>query len=674
MTRKLCITVFIFNLIWLQAFTQEDTTSKQLDEVIITSQRTPQKDVNVPYSTQSVSSTYLENFQPRTTPEALMGVNGVFIQKTNHGGGSPFLRGLTGNQTLILVDGIRLNNSTFRYGPNQYLNTIDAYTINKIEVAKGTGSVQYGSDAIGGVLQVFTKTPSFSAHKAGWSGRVLGKYMTGDMEKTGRGEAVYSGEKVAASIGATYRNFGDLVGGDTTGKQSPSGYKELAFDAKLKFLLSSNAVLTLASQFLQQQHVPVYHKVVLENFRVNEFNPQQRMLNYARLNISTPNRLVNNIETIVSWQKGIEGRDSRKNGTTTLRKERDEVNTIGFTTDISSQITRNWSANSGVEIYADRVNSNTKIVNTQTAATSLVRGLYPDNSRNGNYALYSLHHFTFDKWILESGVRYNMFSISIRDTTLGKVRINPSSFVYNASLLYKITQNQSAFVTFNTGFRAPNVDDMGTLGIVDFRYEVPTSSLAPERSRNIELGYKVRSEKWVGSLSGYYMHLSNLITRVKVNGEVINGYQVYRKENMESGYIKGFEAALDYQVLAGLFVKGNVSYTFGQALTRNEPLRRIPPLNGRLLSMYSHRKWSASAELLFASKQSRLAQGDKDDNRIPKGGTPGWNIFNIYAGYEFKLLKLNLGVQNIFNEDYRTHGSGINGVGRSAWLSLAINL
>ena len=66
--------------------------------------------------------------QFRTTPESLVGTTGVFIQKTNHGGGSPFIRGLTGNQTLILIDGIRVNNSTFRYGPNQYFNTIDDHT------------------------------------------------------------------------------------------------------------------------------------------------------------------------------------------------------------------------------------------------------------------------------------------------------------------------------------------------------------------------------------------------------------------------------------------------------------------------------------------------------------------------------------------------------------------
>lgn len=175
---------------------QHDSTGKLLGEVVVIAQRKESRLLITPYSVETISKKDIDDYSPRTTPEALTGVNGVFIQKTNHGGGSPFLRGLTGNQTLILIDGIRLNNSTFRYGPNQYLNTIDVFTINKIEVAKGTGSVQYGSDAIGGVMQVFTKDPSLSTGKADWSGRVVSKYMMGKMENTLRGEANYSSKKL----------------------------------------------------------------------------------------------------------------------------------------------------------------------------------------------------------------------------------------------------------------------------------------------------------------------------------------------------------------------------------------------------------------------------------------------------------------------------------------------
>ncbi len=155
------------------------------------------------------------------------------MQKTNHGGGSPFLRGLTGNQTLLLVDGIRLSNATTRYGPNQYFNTIDVFSIEKIEVLRGSGSVQYGSDAIGGTIQAFSHEPVIT-EKPTWGGDFLTRIATQGMEQSLHGAVKYSNKKVAFRVGATWRNFGDLVGGDTTGRQIPTGYKEIDFDLKGK--------------------------------------------------------------------------------------------------------------------------------------------------------------------------------------------------------------------------------------------------------------------------------------------------------------------------------------------------------------------------------------------------------------------------------------------------------
>jgi len=572
------------------------------------------------------------------------------------------------------VDGIRLNNSTFRYGPNQYLNTIDAYTVHRIEVAKGTGSVQYGSDAIGGVVQLFTHAPAFSENKNDLSGKVIGKYMTGDMEKTIRGEVMYSEKKFALLAGVGKRKFGDLIGGDTTGKQSPSGYDEWSFDTKAKFLLNQNMQLTLANQFLKQKHVPVYHKVVLENFAVNEMDPQQRLLSYARLNVRGNSSLFKETELTLSFQNNIEGRHQRKNGSTTLLKERDEINTFGFTTDIFSQFSKTWTANTGIEIYSDKIGSTRKEINTQTAAVTAKRGLYPDNSAYGNYSLYSLHRLQYGKWMMEGGLRFNLFNIQINDTTLGKVKIHPSALVVNAALMYAIHANQTIYATFSSGFRAPNVDDMGTLGIVDFRYEIPASGLKPERSQHTELGYKLQTKNFGATIAAWYMNLSDIITRVKLNGQVISGYQVYKKENTEKAYIKGFDAEVRWTIIQHLSINGGLSYAYGQSLSRHEPLRRIPPFNGRLLSTYKNKKFFAAAEFQFASSQTRLAQGDKDDNRIPAGGTPGWQVINLYAGYKISIFQFNTGLQNLLNEDYRTHGSGINGAGRSGWLSVIVKI
>lgn len=656
-----------------QAEEKKDTTIHSLREVVVTAQRHQQETLLVPYSVNTLSKQYMDEINPRTTPDALMGMNGVFVQKTNHGGGSPFVRGLTGNQTLILIDGIRLNNSTFRYGPNQYLNTIDPYTINRIEVAKGTGSVQYGTDAIGGVVHILTRNPEFADNKSVFHGRVIGKYMTDNMEKTIRGEANYSGKKFALITGIVKKNFGDIVGGDTTGRQSPSGYDEWSLDMKAKFLLKQNIRLTIANQFLKQQNVPVYHKVALENFAVNEMDPQQRLLSYAKVNVQGKSSFFKETEVTVSFQQTSEGRNSRKNGATSLRKEKDKINTIGFTTDVFSEFNQLWTANSGIELYYDKVGSIHKDINTQTGESLAKRGLYPDGSKYGNYSLYSLHHFRWRNWIADAGLRFNTFDIRISDTTLGNIKISPSAWVGNAALMYQINNSQTIYTAFSSGYRAPNVDDMGTLGIVDFRYEVPTADLKPEKSQHTELGYKLQTKKLNGTIAVYYMHLANLITRVKTNGQVINGYPVYQKENTEAAYIKGFETELNWKAVKQLNITGGMAYAYGQSLGKHEPLRRIPPFNGRLMATYRNNKWFAATEFQFASHQKRLAQGDKDDNRIPSGGTPGWKVLNFFSGYRSGIFHLNAGIQNVFNEDYRTHGSGINAVGRSAWLSVNLS-
>jgi outer membrane receptor protein involved in Fe transport len=655
------------------AYSQNDSTGKALEEVVITAQRIKQKELFIPYSVKNISQQYLRDFNPRTTPEALMGINGVFVQKTNHGGGSPFLRGLTGNQTLLLLDGIRLNNSTFRYGPNQYLNTVDAYSINRIEIVKGTGSVQYGTDALGGVIHVITGDPLFSENESTVHGRVSGKYMTGNMEKTVRGDVGYSSKTFGIIGGISYRKFGDLIGGDTTGTQSPSGYNEWSFDAKAKIAMAENMQLTIAHQFLQQEHVPVYHKVKLENFALNEFDPQKRSLTYARINIQNAKSWRKEVEIIGSFQQTSEGRNSLKNQATLLRKEKDGINTLGFTIDVLSEFNKIWTANSGIELYHDIIKSTKEESNVQNGFVSRYRGLYPDDSKYGNYSVFSLHHVHLKDWLIDAGIRFNTFDIKISDSTLGKIRIKPEALVGNIGVMYSIQQHHNFYITFSNGYRAPNVDDMGTLGIVDFRYEIPSADLKPEKSLHTELGYKFRSKKWRGSVAAYYMRLNNLITRVKMDGSTINGYNVYKKENVENAYIKGIESELHFQFSKRFDITGSAAYSFGQNLTKKEPLRRIPPFNGRVFSTWRNKQFYAAIEWLFAAKQDRLAQGDKEDNRIPMGGTPGWNLVNMYASYEFSLIRINLGFQNLFNKDYRMHGSGINGYGRSAWVQLTLN-
>lgn len=663
--------IFFLLILSVTLNAQNDTTGKELVEVLITATRKPEPNLSLPYSSHTKTQKQIKEELPRSMPEALTGMPGVFVQKTNHGGGSPFIRGLTGNQTLTLIDGVRLNNSTFRYGPNQYLNTIDLFTVDKIELVKGSGSVQYGSDALGGVIQVFTKEPQFKG-KAQVDGSVLGKYMTGDMEKTLRGEIELGSQKFAALAGYSFKKFGDLWGGDTTGKQTPSGYDEHSFDIKLKFDLSNNWLLKAAHQTVVQNDVDVYHKLTLENYAVNKMDPQKRRLSYIHFEKNFYSPYFKKLSFTASNQKTGETRLSQKKGSTTLTKEKDDVNTIGFTVDMLNTFTQNWAANSGVELYFDKVNSIKTQTNRAGNSSKRMRGLYPDDSKYANISAYSLHHFNINSFVLEGGLRYNTFSIIINDTTLGKVATRPSALVANAGILYKINYQNSVYFNYSNGFRAPNIDDMGTLGIVDFRFEQPAYHLQPERSNNFEFGYKLKAAKVYTNIALFYNSLRNIITRQKIDGQIINGYPVYQKFNNEKAYIWGTDVEVGFQVIKNLDAVAMTSYAYGQNTTKDEPMRRIPPNFKRVLLNYHKEKWYAKAEWLNAKKQDRLAKGDMEDNRIPPGGTPGWNVFNLYGGCYFNKILLNAGLQNLLNEDYRYHGSGINGVGRSVWVGIRV--
>lgn len=226
------------------AYGNTDTTFILIPEIVISAQRSKTDNINRPESISTMS-----NMDPRlgsatSTPDALSAVPGVWMHQTNLGGGSPFVRGLTGYHTLILMDGIRVNNSTFRSGPNQYLNTIDPLLIDRVEVMKGQGSVPYGSDALGGTLQLFSKSPDFSVAQNTITGRLYGKLVSQGMEQSSRFEIESNLQKTAIMAGATLRDLGNIVAGEGLGTLSPTGYSEKAADAKMKHRINDKQLLT----------------------------------------------------------------------------------------------------------------------------------------------------------------------------------------------------------------------------------------------------------------------------------------------------------------------------------------------------------------------------------------------------------------------------------------------
>lgn len=647
-------------------------TVRLMDEVVISATRDRVAGALLPYSVGVYTRRDIQRQVSRTIPEALSGMAGIHIQKTNHGGGSPFVRGLTGNQTLIMVDGIRLNNSVFRYGPNQYMTLVSPDIVDRIEVVKGSGSVSYGSDALTGVINILTTTLDFSTQPR-WSGRVTGRLTSSGIEYSGRPEIKYEGRRFSMVAGASIRQFGDLLGGDTTGFQRPSGYRERSFDVKTLADLGKGWRMTLSVQHLQQTDVPVYHKYKLENFAVNDSDPIGRTFGYVRLEKPMFSSLDGKLTITGALQGMEEGRQSRKNGSTLLRVEEDQVLTRSGSVDLSLRFTPFWSSNSGAEVYADRVRSLREDQRVDLGTVTTLRGLYPNDATYLNAAIYSMHHLDFGAWRVEGGARYNIYRAAMTDVTLGSVTLKPQALVFQGGVNYRLASGWHLFAQASEGFRAPNIDDMGTLGIVDFRYEAPAFDLRPERSFNLEAGLKVHQPRFAAQASVFRTNLRDLITRIKTT-QVISGYDVYRKENVDRGYIQGFEVQARVEPLKGLRFTAAAATTYGQSITRNEPLRRMPPFTARLGAEYGKDRLFGGLIFDHANVQRRLEAGDKSDNRIPKGGTPGFNLLNAYGSVALNKVIIRAYLNNIFNIDYRTHGSGINGMGRSVSLTALVDI
>ena len=151
---------------------------------------------------------------------------------------------------------------------------------------------------------------------------------------------------------------------------------------------------------------------------------------------------------------------------------------------------------------------------------------------------------------------------------------------------------------------------MGTLGLVDFRYEIPTYGLRPEKTMNTEFGYKVQAKQLQASLAFYYMHLTNLINRVQLPGQQINGYNVYIIENNQESFIRGLEYSFQYQWKNGWTLHSNGAYSFGQNTTRAEPMRRIPPFHGRTYLQWKPGKMMYMLEYLYKNFNDRNISSD----------------------------------------------------------------
>ena len=677
--------------------------------IVVMSERQSNPEEKIPRFISRINAVQLQDEIVMSTPDALAELPGLMVQKTNLGGGSPFIRGLTGKQILILVDGVRLNNSTFRFGPNQYLNTLDPGIAEAMEVHYGPGSVIHGSDALGGVINIISKAPSLneSLHAC-----FRQQFSSADLGSLSNLEIGAATGKLAWLAGVSYKHFGDLRAGSNGGspvgvvdkndRQPWTGYDEFNTNLSLLYALRPNQHLRNTFIFTRQGRVPRTDKMALTDYNPDPeeryyFDPQQLIFNVLEFSAIHWKGL-NQIGIQVGLQSQLEGRERRKAGWTKTRFEEDEIRTFFLQFQGSDDLNEHQWISFGSEFYHDFITSERYEINDGTTLRKGKTGRFPDGSDYNSLGAYLQSGLEFGtSWEMIGGLRYAVYHTNF---DLSAVKIDTiyreaeeslvfnggvneksySDFTWSLETLYRIRPGRVLYAGLSRGFRAPNMDDLAVDGEWNSGTDIPNPELKPEKALQMEGGVKIDSDKLRLRCALFHTRYSDFIQRQYLGYRVEEGAEVdvYHYENFEKGVMDGFEMQLAWRFQENeahrTVLQTHASWIRGWNETSDEPMRRMPPLMAYLglRRDFLHSRTWIEGFAQAAGKQDQLAAGDIVDNRIPDGGTPGWMTLNLRSGWQIsRHLEGVAGLYNILDARYRIYGSGLDAPGINAVFSIS---
>lgn len=679
----------------------KSSLAPQPDEVVVTPTRTGKTLFDAPYTAQAVTAEEIQTRQlSRTLPEALKETPGVMVQKTAYGQGSPFIRGFTGFRTLMLVDGIRLNNSVFRDGPNQYWNTVDPLSVERLEVVKGPSSVLYGSDAIGGTVNAITQRRQEFGEGFSWSRSAYYRYASAEDSHTGR--ATIGGNvdrQFGFLVGVSPKNYGDLRSASPVGEQSHTGYSELDGDVKAEYFLTPDSKLVVAYQRVDQDdawrtHRTIYGRswegttVGTERQRSYDQNRDLVYLQYHAEKLEGP---VEVIRASLSFQKQTEDETIVAASGTGTRQGLD-VGTAGawFQLESPTAVGR-WIY--GMEYYRDDVSSYNRTYTAGGAPSGVgIQGPVADDSTYDLLGVFVQDDVPLsDRFSFVAGARYTYAAVDagrMRNPTTGAPTSLSNSWnsgVGSGRLLYRLDEanHWHLFAGASQGFRAPNLSDLSRLDTARTgELETAAPNLTPEQFITSEVGVKTLHQDWSAELSYYYTVIDDMIVR-QPTGAIIGGLREVTKNNGGNGFVQGVEFSGRYHFHPEWTAAGWATWTDGQVdqfptsapVVAREPLSRMMPPTGYLSAMWEHpnKKFWAEALTTLAARQDRLSTEDRrDTQRIPPGGTPGYAVFTVRSGWRITPnVSLTVAVENLTDEDYRIVGSGLNEPGRNIVASFS---
>lgn len=671
----------------------------------------------------------LDERLPRSAPDALRWEPGVYIQQTAHSQASPFVRGLTGQQVLMMFDGVRLNNGTYRQGPNQYLFTVDAASVDHLEVVRGSASVLYGSDAIGGAVLVSPLDPAPDVWRDGlrFHPRLTARAGTADGELGGRAQlGVELGPRVAAVAGFGYRDVGELRSGGPVRSpvdgsvpavplfradgvtQQGTGFREATFDARVVARVRARLRAVAALYGYRQFDAPRTDQCpppFQPEGTCLDYEEQYRTLAYAALR-GDAGREIRDLDLVLSFQRTHERRRSDFPRANVVGLGRDDVNTVGIRATASTRAVRLADGASlrlryGLDAYRDDVSSAAWLTFTDVGRVfPQSRGQYVDGSFYVSTGAFVTASVALSDWlVVGAGGRAAIVGVRTPpDQASGTrgVRQDFGAVLGRAGAEAHVTDDVTVRLNVDQGFRAPNLDDLTSRQATGPGFQLENADLGPERSLTTELGAGLDTHDVVLDAWAFYTRLDDQMTRMltpaaacppATSACATSAYRYQLVNAPGRSDIFGVEALARVRLPLGVDVRVGVAWAWGDqpnSATRpsdpavpydaRTPLSRIPPLNGTFEARWRHPRtglWAGTG-IRWALEQDRLATSDRSDARIPLGGTPGYATVDLRVGWRWRdRVVVGAVLENVLDAAYRVHGSSVNGPGRSVVVTVS---
>lgn len=700
----------------------------RLNEVIISATKWEENIDEIPNRIEKISSKAIAFANPQTSADLLKNTSGVYIQKSQMGGGSPMIRGFAANSILLMFDGIKMNNSIYRSGNLQNIITVDPFLLEDSEVIFGPGSIVYGSDAMGGVIDFHSKRINLNADRSfNVSGQAIARYTSANNEKTGHFDFTLTKAKWGLFTSFSYTDFGDQIMGNigpseyersfyveqvddtdrmilnkNPNKQVSSGYSQSNFMQKLRYQANENLSMEYLFYYTKSSDIPRYDRLIQmsdANLKYAEwyYGPQNWMVNSLKIHSEKATKLWDAYKLQFTAQQYEESRHNRRFNNDNLKSRIENLNIFSINADFNKKLSPDFFYFFGFEASNDNLKSTAYSKDITSGLQNPLSTRYPDGDNSyQTLAAYSAFRYKLNRKIdISGGFRYTYVKLysSFEDKSFfpfdyETIDLQNDAFTGSLGMVYRSDKNTRINFNLSTGFRAPNIDDIAKV----FDSEpgtvvVPNPDLEPEYVYSADLGLNqaLLNNKLNIELVAFYSYLDNAMVRrdFSLNGMtrmLYDGEESDIQAIVNAGYaeIYGFTAQVDLKLSEYLIWKNGISSVSGYD-NDGFAIRHAPPIYGNSSLYFENDKWKLQLNTFFngeiAFEDLSPTEADKpylyaiDDNGNPY--SPAWFTVDLKTAYNFtETFTILFELENLMDKRYRTYSSGITAPGRSFRLSL----